>query len=369
MKRILFITLTLCLFAGSLSAQYEYKFTEVKRNAATPVKDQGSSGTCWCFGTTSFFESEIMRKGGPELDLSEMFTVRWNYMERTYDNYLRHGKGRVSTGSIPHMVVNIWKKYGCVPENVYPGMNYVSPTGLHYHENLTKWMKELSALAVEKEAGYPSEIFAAALDSYLGDIPSKFTFNGKEYTPITFFKSLGINLDDYVEITSFSHHPFYEQIPLEIPDNWDHKLMYNLPLDEFMAVIDNAINMGSSVSWDGDLSNNGYDFSKSIALNTDFDIKHSENIPHRCTEIKVTQENRQYRFETFDLEDDHIEHIVGIAKDQEGVKYYITKNSWGVRRNPDGYHYMSEEYVKANTICYLVHKDCIPKEIRKKLGL
>lgn len=382
MKRTFFVALFLCMISCSLHAQYKYEFTDVKRNPATSVKNQAATGTCWCFGTTSFIESEVIRlsggKIGPEdIDLSEMYTVRCNYIERTKDNYLRNGKGNVGPGSITHMAINIMKKYGCVPEEVYHGICYHSPNGLHNHGNLSKWIKEISALAVEKHEGYPEKIYNALLDTYLGEYPANFTYKGKKYTPKTYFESLKINLDDYVEITSFTHHPFYERIPLEIPDNWDHQLMYNLPLDEFMAVIDNAINMGSTVAWDGDLTDTGYDFYKEISLNTSFDLKHTAQIEKRIVEDKVTQENRQYRFETFKLVDDHIEHIVGIAKDQEGVKYYITKNSWGAgktssqynARNDSGYHYMSEEYVKGNTICYVVHKNCIPKAIRAKLGI
>jgi len=369
MKKILVLCMAFVALSFSASAQYEYKFTVVKQNPATPVKDQGSSSTCWCFGTTSMLESEVLRKGGPELDLSEMFIVRNNYIERTRDNYIRRGKGNVGPGSIPHIAINVYRKYGCMPEKLYPGMEYVSPNGRHYHKHLIEWMDELSKLAVAKEEGYPQAMFEATVDSYLGKVPATFKWEGKEYTPLTYFKSLGINLDDYVEITSFSHHPFYQMVPCEIPDNWDHALMYNLPLDEFIEVLDNAIMSGYTVAWDGDLTNNGYDFSKSIALYTDTDIKHSEKIMERVVEKVETQESRQRRFESFDLVDDHIEHITGIAKDQEGVKYYITKNSWGKRRNADGYHYMSLEYVKSNTICYLVHKDAIPAAIRKKMGL
>lgn len=367
MKKLVLLTAALFCMGSALMAQYKYEFTIVKENPATEVKNQASTGTCWCFATTSFMESELLRMGKGEYDLSEMFIVRHNYVRRVNDNYLRRGKGNIGPGSIAHMLVWVMDKKGWMPEEVYNGINYDSPT--HNHGKLSKWIRAISDAAVEMKEPLPEEILNGTLDAYLGEVPATFTYKGKEYTAETFYKSLGLNAADYVELTSFTHHPFYEQVPLEIPDNWDHALMYNLPLDEFMAVIDNAINTGYTVAWDGDVSEKGYAFQHFVAVNTDEDIKKAKELEKKAVENPVTQESRQKGYETFVTTDDHLEHITGIAKDQDGVKYYKTKNSWGTKRNGTGYHYMSENYVKAKTISILVHKNAIPKATRAKLGI
>lgn len=352
-----------------------YRFTEVVKAPVTSVKNQSSTGTCWCFATTSYFEAELLRTGKGEYDLSEMFTVRHNYNKRIEDNYLRRGKGNISQGSISHMTVNVIKEFGMVPESAYTGINYDSKT--HSHGELSRYIAALSDVAVKMKKRSPEtlELQEALFDIYMGKLPEKFVYEGKEYTPITFRDALGLNMDDYIEITSFTHHPFYQQVPLEIPDNWDHQLLYNLPLDEMMEVIDNALNNGHTVCWDGDVSEKGYVYNptgiaiipadKSLDRNA---IAESKTIVPEVAE--VTQEMRQEGYETFATTDDHLEHIVGIATDEAGTKYYITKNSWGTERNPyKGYHYMSEKYVRAKTISILVHKDAIPGAIRAKLGI
>ncbi len=353
--------------AESVAEPYVYEFTDVKVNAATPVKNQASTGTCWCFATNSFIESELIRMGKGEYDLSEMFIVRHNYIRRVKDNVIRRGKGNVGQGSIAHMYTWVMKNVGLLPEEVYDGINYDSPT--HNHGDLARWIKSVSDTAVEMKKPIPDEIIDGVLDAYLGEVPATFTYKGKEYTAESFYKSLGLNADDYIEVTSFTHHPFYEQIPVEVPDNWDHALMYNLPLDEFMAVIDNAINEGYTVAWDGDVSEPGYAFKHNVAVNTKEKIGAEKSLKAKAEEMTVTQESRQQGFENFTTTDDHLEHIVGIATDQDGVKYYKTKNSWGTKSNGTGYHYLSEEYVKAKTISILVNKNSIPKSIRAKLGL
>lgn len=364
----------ICAFAFSAtamaqaeSAPYKYEFTIVKENPATPVKDQASTGTCWCFATNSFIESELLRTGKGEHDLSEMFVVRHNYIRRIKDNILRRGNGNIGPGSIAHMYIWVMKNVGIMPEEAYNGINYDSKR--HDHGDLNTWVKSINATAVEMKKPLPEEIVNGVLDAYLGKVPEKFTYQGKEYTVDSFTKAMGLNADDYVEITSFTHHPFYEKVMVEVPDNWDYATMYNLPLDEMMQVIDNAINEGYTVAWDGDISEPGYVFRHFIAVNTKEDLRKQKDLKAKAKEESVTQESRQYGFETFATVDDHLEHITGIAKDQDGVKYYKTKNSWGVDSNGTGYHYLSEEYVKAKTISILVHKNSIPKAIRAKLGL
>ena len=353
--------------AQATSAPYKYEFTIVKENPATPVKDQASTGTCWCFATNSFIESELLRTGKGEHDLSEMFVVRHNYIRRIKDNILRRGEGNIGPGSIAHMYIWVMKNVGIMPEEAYNGINYDSKR--HNHGDLNTWVKSINTTAVEMKKPLPKEIVDGVLDAYLGKVPETFTYQGKEYTVESFTKAMGLNADDYVEITSFTHHPFYEKVMVEVPDNWDYATMYNLPLNEMMQVIDNAINEGYTVAWDGDISEPGYAFRHFIAVNTKEDLRKQKELKAKAKEESVTQESRQHGFETFATVDDHLEHITGIAKDQDGVKYYKTKNSWGVDSNGTGYHYLSEEYVKAKTISILVHKNSIPKAIRAKLGL
>ena len=366
--------------AGTRKKQQEpewvnpYQFTEVVRIPVTSVKNQNASGTCWCFATTSFLEAELLREGKGEYDLSEMFTVRYNYYERLNDNYLRRGKGNIGEGSIAHMALKVIDKYGIVPQSAYLGINYDSP--LPDHRELGTYIAAIAGASVELRQRSPEyfELQDALFDIYMGKIPENFEYEGKEYTPISFRDMLGIDIDDYVEITSFSHHPFYQEVPLEIPDNWDHELLYNLPLDDMMAVIDNALNNGYTVCWDGDVSEQGYVFMPTgVAVlpadpRTDMQtIAASSSI---IEEVEyVDQAMRQAGFESFTTTDDHLEHITGIATDPAGTRYYITKNSWGERGPFGGYHYMSEKYVRAKTVSILVHKDAIPSDIKAKMGL
>lgn len=366
--------------AGTRKKQQEpewvnpYQFTEVVRIPVTSVKNQNASGTCWCFATTSFLEAELLREGKGEYDLSEMFTVRYNYYERLNDNYLRRGKGNIGEGSIAHMALKVIDKYGIVPQSAYLGINYDSP--LPDHRELGTYIAAIAGASVELRQRSPEyfELQDALFDIYMGKFPENFEYEGKEYTPISFRDMLGIDIDDYVEITSFSHHPFYQEVPLEIPDNWDHELLYNLPLDDMMAVIDNALNNGYTVCWDGDVSEQGYVFMPTgVAVlpadpRTDMQtIAASSSI---IEEVEyVDQAMRQAGFESFTTTDDHLEHITGIATDPAGTRYYITKNSWGERGPFGGYHYMSEKYVRAKTVSILVHKDAIPSDIKAKMGL
>ena len=295
-------------------------------------------------------------------------------MERMNDNYLRRGKGNISEGSIGHMTFNIIDKYGIVPQSAYSGINYDSP--LPNHRELRTYLKAIADASVSLKARSDEywELQDALFDIYMGEVPETFVYEGKEYTPESFRGMLGLNTDDYIEITSFSHHPFYQQVPLEVPDNWDHALLYNLPLDEMMAVIDNALNTGYTVSWDGDVSEKGYVYSPlGIAIlpaDASLDRKAIGATDTLIAEVEeVDQELRQQGYESFTTTDDHLEHLIGIANDPAGTKYYITKNSWGAEGPYEGYHYMSEKYVRAKTISIIVHKDAIPADIKAKLGL
>lgn len=368
-----------------------YQFTEVVKLPATPVKNQASTGTCWCFATTSFLESELLRMGKGTYDLSEMFIVRQKYMNQLQDNYLREGKGNIGQGSLSHTYMNAFRQVGVVPEEVYDGINYNSDR--HNHGELVKYLHAIANTAVQMRQRSPEyyKLVDNLFDTYMGKLPEKFTYNGKEYTPQTFAASLGLNMDDYVELTSFTHHPYYQKFSPEVPDNWEHQLMYNLPLEELMGVMDYALGNGFTVCWDGDVSEKGFSFKNGVAINPEVEKVEDLSTTDRARfekmdakerleevykfeqpypEIKVTPEIRQNGFESFVTTDDHLMHITGITKDQKGTTYYITKNSWGTERNAfGGYLNMSDSFVRAKTIYIMVHKDAIPKNIKTKLGL
>lgn len=368
-----------------------YQFTEVVKLPATPVKNQASTGTCWCFATVSFLESELLRMGKGEYDLSEMFLVRQKYMNQLQDNYLRRGKGNISQGSLSHTAINAFKQAGIVPEEVYTGINYHSDR--HNHSEMVRYMKAIADVAVDLKKRSPEydKLIDNLFDTYLGALPEKFTYQGKEYTPKSFAGSLGLNMDDYIEITSFTHHPYYTKMEPEVPDNWEHELMYNLPLDELIETMDYSLNQGYTVCWDGDVSEKGFSFVNGVAINPEVSkiddyattdrarfeqmkpeqrLEEVYKFEQPYPEIKVTPEIRQVGYESFVTTDDHLMHITGITKDQNGTAYYITKNSWGTEWNAfGGYLNMSESFVRAKTIFILVHKDAIPKAIKSKLKL
>ena len=387
--KALFISCALLLSAFSTFAQ-GYQFTEVVTVPATPVKNQAATGTCWCFATTSFMESELLRMGKGEYDLSEMFIVRQKYMNQLQDNYLRRG-GNIGQGSLSHTFKNAYRQVGIVPEEVYKGINYDSER--HNHSEMVQYMEAIANVAVKNKKRSPEydKLIRNLFDTYLGELPAKFTYKGKEYTPKSFAESLGLNMDDYIELTSFIHHPYYVKFDVEVPDNWEHQLMYNLPLDEMIETVDYALNNGFTVCWDGDVSEKGFSFKNGVAINPE--VKKVEDFSNTdrarfekmdekerleevykfeqpYPEVKVTPEVRQQGFEAFVTTDDHLMHLTGITKDQNGTKYYITKNSWGTDRNKfGGYLNMSESFVRAKTIYIMLHKDAIPKAIKAKLSL
>ena len=378
------------LLAMSVSAQ-TYDFTVTDSVAATPVKNQASSGTCWCFATASFLESELLRKGKGEHDLSEMFIVRQKLINQLNDNYLRRGRGNIGQGSLSHTFLNAYNQVGIVPEEVYSGINYDSPR--HNHGEMMAILEAVAGVALKAKKRSPQydAMVKSVLDTYLGPLPETFTYRGKTYTPKSFAESLGINTSDYVELTSFTHHPYYESFELEVPDNWEHARQYNLPLDELMDVIDGALRSGYSVCWDGDVSERGFRFANGAAINPDVrdlsrysaadsavfaPLTEAQRLDSVMTfsrpypEIVVTPEVRQEGFESFVTTDDHLMHLTGLAKDRNGTKYYVTKNSWGTDRNGfGGYLNMSESFVRAKTIYVMLHKDALPVALRKRLGI
>ncbi len=355
-----------------------YTFTKDYEVKYTPIKNQARTGTCWCFSTVSFLEAEAMRNGKDEVDLSEMFVVRNTYPVKA-DLYVRNsGAANFGEGGQAHDVINAIKTSGIVPEEIYNGMNIGELK--HNHGEMAAVLENMLKTVIGKKGGKLTpkwkEAFNSVLDVYLGKTPAQFEYKGKTFTPASFLKDeLEINPDDYIELTSYSHHPFYEKVMLEIPDNWTRQEYYNLPIDAIVEVMDNALANGYSVCWDGDVSEKFFNQKKGFAvvpLKDWDDLKNAEKeekITKPIEEKNITMEIRQAAFDNFSATDDHLMHIVGLYHDQNGKKFYHTKNSWGTDYSYGGLIYMSEPYIKLNTIAVMVHKDALPKAIREKLKL
>ena len=390
---VLLVSISTAAFAQKSGPRSGYNFTTIVDLKTTPVKNQQSVGTCWDYATLSFLETELLRKGKPVYDLAELYVAKNAYFEKGLRYVQFHGKTNFSEGGQAHDVIDMIKKYGIVPEEAYTGLQY--GRDFHIHAEMVAALQGILD-AVNKNPNRQitpvwTKGFMRYIEAYLGDSPETFTYEGKEYTPQSFAASLDLNLNDYVELTSYQMYPFYEEVELTIPDNWMHAHYYNLPIDELMEVMNNALKNGYSVCWDGDVSEQGFSFKNGIAINPQVeDVKdysttdraRFEKMPkyqrmdevfkfeHPYPEINVTPEIRQDGYEKFVTTDDHLMHITGIVKDQNGTKYYITKNSWGAESNKSGgYLNMSESYVRAKTICVMVHKDSLPKELKKKLGI
>ena len=368
----------------------DYQFTTVKEIPITSIKNQASSGTCWCFSALSFLESEVIKaknlKPDAYPDLSEMFVVRHSYHDRAIKYVRLNGYLNMAQGSGFGDVLEVIREYGILPQDVYSGMNY--GTELPAQGELDAVLKGIVQAVVKnpnkKLTPVWPKAFDGVLDAYLGELPETFVEKGVTYTAESYRDALGINPDDYVNISSFTHHPFYSQFVIEVEDNWRWGLCYNLPLDEFMAVIDNAVDNGYTVLWGGDVSETGFT-RDGIGVLIDTSVKptgsdqerwvgNAEDKPAAAAkelpkEIKVTQENRQKWFDEKTSTDDHGMHLYGTAKDQNGTKYYLIKNSWGVTGAYKGVWYMSENFVKGKTLNFVVNKKALPKDIAKKLGI
>lgn len=356
----------------------EYQFTVVKEIGNTSVKDQGRSGTCWSFSALSFFESELERMGKGQYDLAEMFVVRMTYYEKAIKYVRMHGKGNFSQGGAFHDPINIIGKYGIVPEAAYPGNNYGE--NKINHGELESVLKGFLDAVIQNKNGKLSTSWQLALngilDAYFGKLPENFTYDGKSYTASTFATKIGVKPSDYIDLTSYTHHDFYKPFVLEIEDNWSWDLVYNLPIDEWMKVLEHAVTNGYSVAWGADVSDKGFSHKSGLAIMPDKDLTVLTKeqldscfiIPQK--EKTVTQEMRQTEFDNWSLTDDHGMQIVGLLKDQHGTKYYIVKNSWGTESNEcGGYFYASETYVKSRSMNFMVHKDGIPSDIKSKLKI
>jgi len=349
-----------------------HQFTILQSVETTSVKHQGKTGTCWNFATQSFLETELLRMGKGRYDLSEMYIVRNLYPVKA-EKYIRyHGLTNFGQGGQAHDVLIAWERFGIVPEEVYPGRT--SSDEKYNHTEMVAVLKSSMDAIIntkEKISSNWREVCESVLDIYLGENPETFEYNGKEYTAKSFADELGIILDDYVEITSYLRYPFYEKTVLEVPDNWTNSEYFNVPMDDMMRIIDNAIELGYSVAWDGDVSEKTFYRKKGYAVIPIDDENKDEEGEELLPEIEkvITQEMREETFDNFQTTDDHLMHLTGIAENQEGKKFYYTKNSWGTKYKYDGYWYMSQSFVELKTIAIMIHKDAVPEDIKTKLGI
>ena len=373
----------------------EYKFKVLKDLEATDVQDQGRTSTCWSFSSLSFFESEIIRIKKERHNLSEMFIVRNAYLGKA-ENYLRmYGTFTFGPGGAFHDIPWVIKRYGIVPEEVYGGLNYGASA--HKHSEMEAVIESaVKALAKKPQNGKLTPVWKngieGILDAYLGDMPSNledynFTYKGEKYTPKTFSESLGLNMEDYISLTSFTHHPFYSNFVLEVQDNWAMQSSYNLPLDEFMEVMESALMQGYTFAWGADVSEKGFGYRDALAIlpEDESTIKKSGKDSKRYNEAgaerisnafnspvkekKISQKDRQIAFDNQETTDDHGMHVTGLVEDQNGTKYFIVKNSWGESNEKDGYFFASFPYVRYKTLNIQVHKDVLSKDLKKKLGI
>ncbi len=395
MKKTLSILLTIS-FLANISAQVDfysvnkknsnYRFTEAKQIAGTNVKNQGSTGTCWSFSMQSFLESEIMRNRKTNaiekpLDFAEMWTARNAYFDKAVKYVRMQGKTNFGQGGEPHDVISMSKKYGIVPQDVYTALakdqkkydhNEIEAVLKAYCDALVKHVTDGKPLSRNWQAGIDG-----ILDAYMGAKPNEFEVDGKKYTPKTYSASLGIDLNDYIEVSSFTHHPYYSQFVIEIPDNWSDDMVYNVPLTDLETIADNALANNYGLEWASDVSEKYFSFKNGLAILTEknwADMTQPEKDSTFLNPVKqmtaITPEFRQEAFDNQTTQDDHGMHIVGSAKDQLGQKYYLVKNSWGTEGNEmGGYFYVSKAYFLYKTTGIMVNKKAVPKEIAKKMGI
>ncbi len=393
MKKILVLAAAL-LMSSSLYAQDQSKnqFTIVKELGRTSIKNQANSGTCWSYSGQGYFEQELLRMGKPEYDLSEMFVVNHSYKDKARKYVRLHGKLNYAQGGSFYDVLYVLKHYGAVPQSVMPGLNY--GTTKNAHNEMEKVSKGFLDALVKNPNGKLSTAWWPAyegiIDAYLGKLPTSFIWNGKKYTPKSYAKEMGLNPDDYISLTSYSHHPFYSKFPLAIEDNWRWAESYNLPIDEFMHVMEHAILKGYSIAWGSDVSEQGFtrdgiavlpdieaietqgsDQARWLGLNYYEKKAEINRLIHRADvpEIEPTQEFRQKGYDNYELTDDHGMTIFGLAKNQNGRKFFMIKNSWGETGAYNGVWYISYNFVKGKTMNILIHKDALPSKIAKKLGI
>jgi len=367
----------------------KFEFKEIVRHDASPVESQGRTGTCWSFSALSFLESEIMRvnKTDKPIVLSEMFIVRKAY-EAKAKKYIRmDGRTNFGQGGAFHDIPYVIKNYGIVPQNVYTGLKKKSDT--YNHSEMFNQLNEIVSNAKSEGKGIQQswvESYNKVLDENIGELPETFKFKGEKYTSQSFYKSLGIDMNDYLSITSFTNHPMYSKCMLEIPDNWLWDESYNVSVDEMYETVLHALKSGYTVAWGADVSEKGFSFKNGLAIvplrkekivvegedNKNFSDagadKKSSVFTQPDTEVVVTQQMRQEGYDQKETTDDHGMHIVGLYRDKKGRNFFLVKNSWGTSNYPEGYLYVSESYFKLKTINIYLHKEGISDVLATKLG-
>ena len=400
MKKLMTIALMAIMAVG---AQAEEKdsvksnkpvFTTIKENPITSIKDQNRSGTCWDYSTLSFFESEILKKTGKTYNLCESFVANKTYMDRAIQVVRLHGDCQFAQGGSAEDPLYCLKHYGICPEEAMPFPGSLYGDSLNnfneFFSVLEPYVEAVSRNKAKKISGQWKVGLQGILDAYLGKCPETFTYEGKTYTPQSFAASLGLDFNDYVSITSYTHHPFYTAFAVEVQDNWRNPLSYNVPIEDLQRIFDYAVEQGYTVAWGGDVSEDGFtrsglayaidtkktesslqgsDMARWLKLSTQKKRDIIDSLGCTVPEIVPTQEMRQERFDNWELTDDHGMQIYGIAKDQNGKEYYMVKNSWGESGDYKGIWYMTKTFIVANTMDFLINKNAIPKDIRKKLGI
>jgi len=400
MRKLLVMTLVALTAIGATAQEKKAEknvnkpvFTVVKENKITSIKNQSRSGTCWDYSTLSFFEAEILKKTGKTYDLCESFVANKTYMDRAIQVVRLHGDCQFSEGGSSFDPLYCLENYGICPENAMPFVGSLYGDSLNNYNEffnlMTPYVKAVAKSDSKKLSTQWKAGLQGILDAYLGKCPEKFTYEGKSYTPKSFAASLSIDANDYASITSYTHHPYWKGFAVEVQDNWRNPLSWNLPMEDMMRIIDNAVMNGYTVAWGGDVSEDGFT-RDGLAYNTDTKKVQSltgsdmarwlkltktqknnmiDSLGCNIPEIIPTQKMRQERYDNWELTDDHGMLIYGIAKDQNGKEYYMVKNSWGEAGEYKGIWYMTKNFIAANTMDFMVNKNAIPNDIRKKLGI
>ncbi len=402
MKKIILAALaaTLTLSVGAEEKKDNTKanapvFTTIKENPITSIKNQNRSGTCWDYSTLAFFEAEILKKSGKTYDLCEAFIANKNYMDRAIQVVRLHGDCQFSQGGSAYDPLYVIQHYGICPENAMP------QTGSQYGDslfNFNEFFKVMSPYVDAVSKSNASKLSPAwksglqgILDAYLGKCPETFKYEGKTYSPKSFAAAIGLDsaaCNDYVSFTSYTHHPFWTAFAVEVQDNWRNPLSWNVPIEDLSKIIDNAIMNGYTVAWGGDVSEEGFtrdglaymydtkkleslegsDMARWLKLSSSQKKNLIDSLGVNVPEVTPTQKQRQERYDNWELTDDHGMLIYGIAKDQNGKEYYMVKNSWGESGKYKGIWYMTKNFIVANTMDFMVNKNAVPKDIRKKCG-